>query len=127
MDVVGEEVRLAGIRAVGLLGTDLTMSHGFYQHALSRYGIETLIPPDDARKRVNDIIFTELVRGIVTAESKEYALDCIEKLKQRGAQGIILGCTELPFLIKSGDTLIPVFDSTDLHALKALDLALDDR
>ena len=124
MDVVAEEINRRKLVRVGLLGTIFTMSKGFYQKALNAHGIETITPESNEQQRINDIIYQELVRGITTAESKDYMLGIIDKLASDGAQGIILGCTELPFLIKQEDTAIPVFDSTELHACKALELAV---
>ncbi len=77
------------------------------------------------QRRVNDIIFGELVRDVVTEPSREYVLRCIDGLMQNGAQGIVLGCTELPFLIEQKHTSLPVFDTTSIHALKALDMAME--
>ena len=125
MDVVAEQITKEHIKKVGLLGTIFTMSRGFYHKALAERGIETITPGGNAQKKVNEIIFEELVRGITRDESRCFVLECIEELSQNGALGIVLGCTELPFLIKQEDTTLPVFDSTALHAQKALDLALE--
>ncbi|MFC1694213.1 aspartate/glutamate racemase family protein [Candidatus Latescibacterota bacterium] len=125
MDVVAEKIKAVNIKRVGLLGTVFTMSRDFYQKALAGHGIETITPNNESQKKVNDIIFEELVKKITTEESKEYVLDCIDKLSRNGAEGIVLGCTELPFLINQNDTALPVFDSTVLHAQKALDYALE--
>jgi len=125
MDAVAEEIKKKNITKVGLLGTMCTMSKGFYHKALAENGIETLTPDWHAQKKINNITFNELVLGIVKDESKQYVLDCIEELSQKGAQGIVLGCTELPFLIQQKDITIPVFDSTVIHAGKALELALE--
>jgi len=126
MDVVAEEIKKRSITTVGLLGTVFTMSNGFYHEALARHGIGIITPDDAAQKTINDIIFTELVRGRTTGDSKRFVLACMDDLAMRGAGGIVLGCTELPFLIRQTDTSIPVFDSTDIHARKALALALHD-
>lgn len=127
MDVVAEQIKKENINKVGLLGTIFTMSKGFYHKALAGHGIETITPGNDAQRKINEIIFSELVRGVTTDESKRYMLGCIDELAQNGARGIILGCTEIPFLIKQKDTALPVFDSTTLHAQKALDLALEKK
>lgn len=124
MDVVAEEINRRKLDRVGLLGTIFTMGKGFYQKALAAHGIETVTPESDDQLRINDIIFQELVRGITTSESKKFMLGVIDSLAGRGAQGIILGCTELQFLIKQEDTSIPVFDSAELHARKALEIAV---
>jgi len=124
MDAVAEQIKKKNINKVGLLGTMCTMSKGFYHKALAENGIETLTPDDYNKKKINDITFNELVLGIVKDKSKRYMLDCIEGLMQKGAQGIVLGCTELPFLIQQKDITLPVFDSAVIHAGKALELAL---
>ncbi len=124
MDVTGEKVKEAGISKVGLLGTIFTMSKGFYQKALARFGIECLTPPADAQDEINRVIYDELVIADVKDESRRFVLGCIEELGQRGAQGVVLACTELPFLIQQDDTALPVFDTTVIHAQKALELAV---
>ena len=125
MDVVADEIKSVHIKKVGLLGTIFTMSKGFYHKALTGHGIETITPDIETQQKINDIIFNELVRGITRDESKRFILECIDNLSRSGAEGIVLGCTELPFLIQQDDTVIPVFDTTALHAQKALDLALE--
>ena len=125
MDVVAGQIKKEHNKKVGLLGTIFTMSKDFYHKALNEHGIETITPDSKTQKKVNEIIFNELVRGIVREESKHFIMECINELHQNGAQGIVLGCTELPFLIRQKDTNLPVFDSTALHAQKALDLALE--
>ncbi len=125
MDAVAEQIKKENVGKIGLLGTVLTMSRGFYQNALAGHGIETVTPGSEAQAKVNEIIFNELVTGITKEKSKRYVLDCIDKLLQNGAQGIVLGCTELPFLIQQKDITLPVFDSTVIHAGKALELALE--
>jgi aspartate racemase len=124
MDVTGEKVKEAGISKVGLLGTVFTMTKGFYQKALAGFGIECITPPADAQDEINRIIFDELVIASVRDDSKQFVLGCIEALGQRGAQGVVLACTELPFLIQQDDTALPVFDTTAIHAQKALELAM---
>lgn len=124
MDVVAEHIKAKNINKVGLLGTIFTMTDGFYHKALEKHGIETIIP-ENATDTINDIIFNELVRGIIRDDSKKFVLECIESLHSQGAQGIVLGCTELPFLIKQGDSSLPIFDTTALHAQWALDLAVE--
>ena len=84
------------------------------------------MPDDTAQQEINRIIFRELVRGITTAESKQYMLGCMNDLEKRGAGGVVLGCTELPFLIRQEDTSMPVFDSTLIYAHKALDFAMEE-
>jgi len=127
IDVTGEEIRKEKIKRAGLLGTVFTMSKGFYARGLERMGIETVIPDAPDMKRVNDIIYSELVRKEVKEESRVEMLGIIDRLIQKGAEGIILGCTELPFLIGESDTPVRIFDTTVLHARKALDIALEGK
>ncbi|MBN1294190.1 MAG: amino acid racemase [Candidatus Latescibacteria bacterium] len=124
METTAENILEKKIKKVGLLGTRFTMSEGFYRNALANYGIETIIPPEDSLEKINAIIYNELVRNILEEKSKLYIINCINNLIRQGAQGIILGCTELPFLIDQSDTKVPVFNTTALHAQKTLELAL---
>lgn len=126
MDAAAESVRQSGMSTVGLLGTVFTMGKGFYQQAFSRHGLRTLTPGPEAQSKINDIIYDELVRAVVKDESRQFVLGCMRDLASAGAEGIILGCTELPFLIRQSDTDIPVFDTTTIHAERALALALED-
>jgi len=126
MDATAEAIIKKGVNRVGLLGTCITTKNDFYQKALAEHGIETITPGSQVLEKIDEIIFNELIRAVVTKESKQYVLGCIDELKQRGAQGIVLGCTELPFLIKQEDIDIHLFPTTTIHAQKALDLALED-
>jgi aspartate racemase len=108
----------------GLLGTRYTMEQDFYSGTLSARGIETLIPDAADRERINDIIFNQLCLGIVDPESKRYFLDVVERLADRGAEGMILGCTEIGMLLGPGDTPRRLFDTTIIHATKAVEEAL---
>lgn len=125
MDVVAEEIKKANITKIGLLGTIFTMGKGFFQKALVKHGIETITPDVDDQNRINRIIYDELVRGVVKQKSRQFTLECIDKLVNRGAEGIILGCTELPFLVRQEDTNVKLFDTTKIHSKKALELALE--
>lgn len=124
MAAAGEEIRKSGLKRVGLLGTVFTMDNTFYQRGLRDYGIEAIIPEPDERKIVNRIIYDELVKAEVNDRSRRAVLEVVEELIRRGAEGIVLGCTELPFLIGQDDAAVPVFDATAIHAEKALELAL---
>ena len=126
MDATAEAIKRSGMGTVGLLGTIFTMGRGFYQRAFGRHGLGTLTPGDEAQARVNEIIYGELVRAIVKDESRQFVLGCMKELAAAGAEGVVLGCTELPFLIQQPDTDIPVFDTTAIHAEKALALALGE-
>jgi len=126
MDATAESIKSHNLNKIGLLGTRFTMSNSFYRDALQKNGIETITPDRDSQMKINDIIYQELVRNIVKENSKRCVIRCVEELQRVGAQGIILGCTELPFLINQKDTGIPVFDTTTLYAQKTLELALTE-
>lgn len=126
VDAVGKEIRAQGVRRVALLGTRFTMENEFYQDKLMAYGIETIVPKTDERNFVHDSIFEELVHEVLRDETKQGYLKLMDDLRGRGAEGIILGCTEIPLLIKQADTDIPLFDSTQIHAKYAVDFALSD-
>jgi len=114
----------AGITKVGLLGTKFTMERDFFTNKLTEQGIEAIIPDDDERDFLHYTIFEELGRGIINTETKTYYINVINKLIARGAQGIILGCTEIPLLINNNDVDIPLFDTTSIHAQAAIKFAL---
>lgn len=114
------------IDKVALLGTKYTMKQDFYKEKLIEAGIEVLIPEDEDVELVNHVIYDELCLGIISQTSREKYLQIIEKLKERGAQGVILGCTEIGLLIKQEDTSLPVFDTTQIHGTKAALLALGE-
>ena len=127
MDSTAEEIRREGMRRVGLLGTIFTMTKGFYQRALTRHGIETITPEAATCNKLNRIIYDELVRNVITDASRKYVLECVEELARAGAQGVVLGCTELPFIAQQADTKVRLFDTTASQARHALDLALEKR
>jgi len=125
-NAAGYAITQAGISTVGLLGTRFTMEGTFYQDRLSeRYDIDVIIPNRDDRNIVHRIIYDELVIGKIREESKQKYLKVIQHIKDNGAEGVILGCTEIPLLVKQKDVNIPVFDTTTLHAMKAVELALE--
>jgi len=125
-DATGGAIRSRGLKRVGLIGTLYTMEDGFMADWLKEhYGIETLVPNSaPARQELHRIIQLELSRGIFKAESKKYVLQQIEELRKRGAQGIVLGCTEFPLIIKPPDVEVPLFDTTRLHSQMAVDFIL---
>jgi aspartate racemase len=124
-DPTGAAIRAAGIGRVGLLATGFTMEKPFLRERLTcDFGIEVLVPEAEERAMVHRVIYDELVGGIVRSESKAAYLAAIERLRGRGAEGIILGCTEIMLLIGQDDVDLPVFDTTKLHAVAALDFAL---
>jgi aspartate racemase len=127
VDATAAEIRKVGISTVGLLGTRFTMEDGFFHNRLSSgYGLEVVIPEESGRRAVHGIIYDELCRGEVRDSSREELGAVIEDLRADGAEGIILGCTELPILIGVGDSALPIFDTTRIHALGAVDLALGE-
>jgi len=125
MDAAGEKLSDHGLRRVGLLGTVFTMQNDFYARTLKAYGVDVLVPAIADQEKLNTIIYEELVRNTVTPESRQTVQGMIASLRQEGADGVILGCTELPFLIRPEDADLPVFDTTAIHARKALALALE--
>jgi aspartate racemase len=126
-DVTAEKVRQAGLRRVGLLGTRFTMEEEFYRGRLAdRFGLEVLIPEPSDRETVHRIIYEELCVGAVRPESKAQLAGIIRRVGAMGAEGIILGCTELGLLIQSEDVNLPVFDTTRIHALAAVESALSE-
>jgi aspartate racemase len=125
-DATGEQVSRKGMKKVGLLGTRYTMEGDFYRDRLTeKFELSVFIPPDEKRGIVNDVIFNELCKGIINRSSKDQFKVVITELVARGAEGIILGCTEIPMLIKEGDCPVPLFDTTSIHALRAVDYALN--
>ncbi|AVQ98451.1 aspartate racemase [Oceanobacillus iheyensis] len=118
-------IRNAKIKKVGLLGTSYTMEQDFYKQRVEENGIEVIIPEKAAREEVNTIIFNELCHGKIESSSREYFKSVIADLIEQGAEGIVLGCTEIGLLIKTEDAPVPVFDTTHIHAIKAVDKALE--
>ena len=124
-DVTGAAISKDQIQKVGLLGTRFTMEGDFYKKRLKdNYDIEVIIPEDADRQIIHDIIYNELCLGIIKDDSRQKYIDIINKLCANGAEGIILGCTEIPLLIKQSDVLIPVYDTTKIHAESAVEFAL---
>lgn len=125
VETTAAQIKKSGQRRVGLLGTRYTMEQSFYTDRLREHGIEAVIPDEADRVRVHDIIFGELCKGELKPSSKTEYLSIIERLRQRGAEGIILGCTEIPLLIKQQDVDMPLFDTTRIHAEAAVEFALE--
>jgi len=125
VDATGEKLVEDKISSVGLLGTNFTMEKSFYKGRLSeRYGIQTVIPSSEDRVELHRIIYEELCCGVVKQTSREYYLEVIDKLKTAGAEGIILGCTEIGMLVSKKDTTARLYDTTKIHAERAVNLAL---
>ena len=123
-EVTADEIKSSKLKKVALLGTKFTMEKDFFRNILEEKGIAVVVPDASGRNQVHDIIYKELVKGIITEESKKVYVSIIEKLINQGAEGVILGCTEIPLLIKPGDIDIPLFNTTKIHAEKAVELAL---
>jgi aspartate racemase len=124
-DATAEAVLAAGLRSVGLIATAYTMEQDFYVGRLrERHGLEVIVPDREDRQVVHDVIYNELCLGVIKQSSREAYGAVIDRLVQRGAEAIILGCTEIDLLINADDVEIPLFDTTALHARRAVELAL---
>lgn len=124
VDATAEALKADGITTVGLLGTKFTMEQAFYRERLEAHGVQVLVPNESQRVTVHEVIFKELCLGVTKPTSKQAYLDIIDELHQQGAQAVILGCTEIGMLIKSADTAVPLYDTTELHANAAVTYAL---
>jgi aspartate racemase len=124
-DATAQRIKESGINKIGLLGTRFTMEEDFYKGRLiQKYGLDVMIPNAQEREIVHRVIYDELVIGEIRQDSKERYLDIIERLVQGGAEGVILGCTEIGLLIHDGDCRVPLFDTTRIHAIAAVEYAL---
>jgi aspartate racemase len=126
-DATGEEVKKSGIKTIALLGTRYTMEENFYRDRLeNKYGLKVIIPNKTEREYINAVIFDELCAGKINENSKERFIQIIDRLvKEEGAEGVILGCTEIPLLINQEDVDVPVFDTMLIHAEAAVKYALN--
>jgi len=116
MDATAERIRRDGAKTVGLLGTRQTMEYGFFQKAFRANGIETLLPDEEGRKFVDSVIWGELVHGIMRKKSRLRFQEIIRGLIREGAEGVILGCTEIPLLIRPADVPVTLYNTTTIHA-----------
>jgi aspartate racemase len=124
-DATAQAIKAAGLGKIGLLGTRYTMEHDFYKGRLvDQHGLNVIIPESPEREAVHRIIYDELCLGTVKPESKGCYLNIIEKLVRAGAEGVILGCTEIELLVRDGDSQVPLFPTTRLHAIAAVEYAL---
>ena len=124
-DPTAEKIKAAGLSRIGLLGTAFTMEQDFYKGRLQeRHGLDVIVPDAEDRRVVHEIIYKELVLGQIRPESRQGYREIIARLIERGAQGIILGCTEIMLLVKEEDSAVPLFDTTTIHAVAAVDHAL---
>ena len=125
VDSVAKEIKKLNIEKVGLLGTIFTMEEDFYSKKLLKdYNIQTIIPKESDRHEVSRVIYKELCCGIIKEESKQKYLEIIDKMKEQGAQGVILGCTEIPLMITEAS--IPVFNTTQIHAMDIVETILQN-
>lgn len=124
VDALADGLKAQKINKVGVLGTAFTMQEPFYQERLAEHQIDMIVPDLDDQKIVHDIIYAELCQGVITEASKEAYKKVIKKLIDSGAQGIVLGCTEIMLLVGKENFTVPLFDTTTLHIHKAVDFAL---
>lgn len=125
-DATAEKIIEKKLQKIGLLGTKFTMEEGFYKDRLEKkYGLKVMIPDKEERQVIHDIIYNELVLGQLKEQSRNVFFNVIQQLIALGAEGIVLGCTEIPLLIKQEDIDIPLFDTTTIHAISAVKYALD--
>jgi len=122
--VTADAIIAKGLKKVGLLGTKFTMERDFFRDKLTEKGIEILIPGDEERDFIHYTIFEELGRNIIKPDTKQFYINVINKLIAAGAEGIILGCTEIPLLISNADLDIPLFDTVEIHSKAAVEFAL---
>ncbi len=126
VDATGKAVRKKGLHTVALLGTKYTMEQPFYRERLNKYGIKVVIPDEKERDYINVVIFDELCANRIRKESRNGFKKIIDRLqREKGAEGVILGCTEIPLLIKQEDVSIPVFDTTAIHSEAAVEYSLN--
>ncbi|EKO3368613.1 aspartate/glutamate racemase family protein [Vibrio fluvialis] len=124
-DATAKQLQQDGIKRVGLLGTRFTMEQEFYKGRLQQqFGIDVLIPDAEQRQQVHRVIYEELCLGTIRPESRAQYVEIVEDLHRRGAQAVILGCTEIALLIQQHDTDVPLYDTTKIHAEQAVQLAL---
>ncbi len=124
-DATAEQIRKQGIGTIGLLGTRFTMEEDFYRGRLTdRYGLRVLVPDPDDRALVHRVIYDELCLGAINDRSRAQYAEIMDRLVQSGAEGIILGCTEIGLLVSAGDNAVPLFDTTHIHAHAAVAWAL---
>ena len=124
-DATAGRLLVDGVKKVGLLGTRFTMEQDFYKNRLTeKFGIEVLVPDDDGRTLVHDVIYKELCLGEIKASSRKRYLEIVDNLHKQGAEAVIMGCTEITLLMDQQDTHVPLYDTTQIHAEEAVRLAL---
>lgn len=125
-DATADKLEEAGVKKVALLGTRYTMTEDFYKSRLVKRGFEVLVPDPEGIETVNSVIYNELCVGVIREESREQFSRIIAGLKEKGAEAVILGCTEIGLLVKQEDSVLPVFDTTEIHAVRAAEIALGE-
>ena len=125
-DATAAVINKQGLKTIALLGTQFTMTEDFYKQRLIDAGLQVFIPNEVARAKVHRIIYDELCQGQLLASSRDYYIEVINTLAEQGAQGVILGCTEIGLLISQADSPIPVFDTTAIHAAAAVEFLLSN-
>ncbi|QMV16115.1 aspartate/glutamate racemase family protein [Vibrio spartinae] len=126
-DATANKLVADGVKKVGLLGTRFTMEQDFYKSRLvDKFGIDVIVPNPHDQTVVHDIIYDQLCRGMICTESREQYLNIINSLHQQGAEAVILGCTEIALLIQQGHTQVPLYDTTEIHAARAVQLAISN-
>jgi len=125
-DATAEKIKRQGLKNVGLLGTKFTMEQDFYKDRLRKHGINVIIPSEEERQVVHAVIYNELCLGRIEEFSKKRFKEIIDNLVANGSEGIILGCTEIPLLIKQEDIPVPLFDTTEIHAKIAAEYAIKE-
>jgi len=127
VDATAEKIKEKKLKKIGLLGTNFTMTQAFYKDRLIiNHGLEVIVPDEKDRQIIHNIIYKELIVGKIKASSRKQYETIIEKLQREGAEGVILGCTEIPLLIQQENSPIPIFDTTKIHAERAVEMALSD-
>ncbi len=126
VDETAKAIRAAGLDTVALLGTGFTMRMPFYRDRMAVHGVATIVPDEPDLQAIHDLIYTDLTRGVVTAEGRALATRVTGDMLARGAQGVIAGCTEIPMVMTAEDVDVPYFDALALHARAAVDFALAD-
>lgn len=125
VDATAEKIKEKGIKKIGLLGTNFTMTQDFYKGKLEKdHHLEVITPNETDRQIIHSVIYQELILGNIKEKSRQKYITIIKKLQNNGAEGVILGCTEIPLLIQQKDSPIPIFDTTKIHAEKAVEFAL---
>ena len=125
-DATAKTIKARGLRRIGLLGTKFSMEEDFYRGRLAeKHGLEVVIPTGEEREIVHRVIYDELCIGKINQASKEQYISIMDRLVKNGAEGIILGCTEISLLVRDEDSHVPLFDTTNIHAVAAVEYALD--